>query len=71
MLFWATDKVLLGSMMGTVAVAIYNVGGTFNSMVTNLSSSISGVLVPRITTMVATGEDKENWTKLFIKIGSN
>ncbi len=69
MLFWATDKVLLGSMMGTVAVAIYNVGGTFNSMVTNLSSSISGVLVPRITTMVATGEDKENWTKLFIKIG--
>lgn len=69
MLFWATDKVLLGSMMGTVAVAIYNVGGTFNSMITNLSSSISGVLVPRVTTMVVTGEDKDNWTELFIKIG--
>lgn len=69
MLFWATDKVLLGSMMGTVAVAIYNVGGTFNSMMTNLSTSISGVLVPKITTMVVTNESKDDWTNLFIRIG--
>lgn len=69
MLFWATDKVLLGAMAGSVAVAIYNVGGTFNSMMTNLSTSISGVLVPKITTMVFTGDDKSKWTTLFIKIG--
>lgn len=69
MLFWATDKVLLGSMMGTVAVAIYNVGGTFNTMMTNLSTSISGVLVPKVTAMVVTGRSKDNWTELFIKIG--
>lgn len=69
MLFWATDKVLLGAMVGSVAVAIYNVGGTFNSMMSNLSTSISGVLVPKITTMVFTGNDKKEWTALFIKIG--
>lgn len=69
MLFWATDKVLLGAMVGSVAVAIYNVGGTFNSMMTNLSTSISGVLVPKITTMVFTGDDKQEWTDLFIRIG--
>lgn len=69
MLFWATDKVLLGSMVGTVAVAIYNVGGTFNSMMTNLSTSISGVLVPKVTAMVVTKNSKDNWTELFIRIG--
>ncbi len=69
MLFWATDKVLLGSMVGTVAVAIYNVGGTFNSMMTNLSTSISGVLVPKVTAMVVTGNSKDNWTELFIRVG--
>lgn len=69
MLFWATDKVLLGAMVSSAAVAIYNVGGTFNSMMTSLSTSISGVLVPKITKMVFTTESKSEWTDLFIRIG--
>ena len=28
MLYWATDKVLIGAVLGTVAVAVYNIGGT-------------------------------------------
>ena len=69
MLFWATDKVLLGAMVSSAAVAIYNVGGTFNSMMTSLSTSISGVLVPKITKMVFTSDNKNEWTELFIRIG--
>ena len=69
MLFWATDKVILGMLAGSVAVAVYNVGGTFNSMVMSLSSSVSGVLVPRITGMVASKTDRSQWSALFIKIG--
>lgn len=69
MLFWATDKVILGIYASTVVVAIYNVGVTFNSMVMTLSTSISGVLVPRITGMVVTNTDKSEWTNLFIKVG--
>lgn len=69
MLFWATDKVILGMLASSVAVAIYNVGGTFNNMVMSLSTSISGVLVPRITGMVATGDDRAKWSELFIRIG--
>ena len=26
MLYWATDKVLIGAVLGTVAVAVYNIG---------------------------------------------
>lgn len=69
MLFWATDKVILGMLASAVAVAIYNVGGTFNNIVMQLSTSISGVLVPRITGMVITNTPKEEWTNLFIRIG--
>jgi O-antigen/teichoic acid export membrane protein len=69
MLFWATDKIILGMLASSVAVAVYNVGGTFNTMVMSLSTSISGVLVPRITGMVTTDSNRENWTELFIKVG--
>ena len=69
MLFWSTDKVILGMLASTTAVAVYNVGGTFNSILMNLSSSISGVLVPRITGMVVTDTPKEEWSSLFIRIG--
>ena len=68
MLFWATDKVILGMIASTSAVAVYNVGATFNSIVTNPSTSISGVLVPRITGIVAT-HPREAWTDIFIKVG--
>lgn len=69
MLFWATDKVILGMLASTVAVAVYNVGGTFNNIVMQLSISISGVLVPRITGMVATNTPKTEWSDLFIRVG--
>lgn len=69
MLFWATDKVILGMLASSAAVAVYNVGGTFNNMVMNLSTSISGVMVPRITGMVATNTKKTEWSNLFIRIG--
>lgn len=68
MLFWATDKVILGMLASSAAVAIYNVGATFNTMITNLATSISGVLVPRITGMVSTSSRSE-WDALFVRIG--
>ena len=69
MLFWSTDKVILGMMASSTAVAVYNIGGTFNGMVTSLSSSISGVLTPRVTTMVAQDAKKGELTDLFIRVG--
>lgn len=69
MLYWSTDKVLIGSMIGTSAVAIYNVGGTFNNMIQQLSTGISSVLIPRITGMVFNECSNEELSDLFIKIG--
>lgn len=69
MLFWATDKVILGMLAGSVAVAIYNVGGTFNNIVMGVSQSISSVFTPRITGMVATNRDTTELSDLMIRIG--
>lgn len=69
MLFWSTDKVILGMAASSTAVAVYNIGGTFNGMVTSLSTSISGVLTPRITTMVVKDAKKEELTELFVRVG--
>lgn len=69
MMFWSTDKVILGMLASSTAVAIYNVGSTFNNMVMNLSTSISGVLAPRITGMVVKNASPSEWTKIFIKVG--
>ena len=69
MLFWSTDKIIIGAVIGTVAVAVYNVGATFNSIVTSLSTTVSSVLVPRVTNMVFSNSSKRNFTDFFIRIG--
>jgi len=69
MLFWATDKVILGMTVGTAAVSVYQIGSTFNHMVMQLSGSISGVLTPRITGMVVKHASGAELTELFIRVG--
>ena len=69
MLFWQTDKVILGMLVGSTAVGVYNLGGTFNSIVMNLSTSISGVLAPKITGMVVKESTNEELSELFIRVG--
>lgn len=69
MLYWSTDKVLIGAMLGSVAVAIYNVGGTFTSMLQNMSAAISNVFVPRVTTMVVKDTPIDEVSELLIRIG--
>lgn len=68
-LYWATDKLIIGWAVGAAAVTIYNVGASFNSYVTNLSTAISGVLMPRITSMVTRETPSEEFSDLFIKVG--
>lgn len=69
MLFWSTDKVILGMLTSSAVVAVYNVGGTFNNMVMQLSTSISGILIPRINGIVIEKNSENKLTELFIRVG--
>lgn len=69
MLYWATDKVLIGAMIGTVAVAIYNVGGTFQGIMQTLSSAISNVFTPEVNRNVVERRPIDTLSELLIRIG--
>lgn len=68
-LYWSTDKLIIGWAIGSVATAVYNIGASFNGYVTNLSTAISGLLVPRLTEMVVKNAPTERFTEIFIKVG--
>lgn len=68
-LYWSTDKLIIGWAIGTAATAVYSIGATFNTYVTSLSTAISGLLVPRLTEMAVKNAPKEEFTKIFIKVG--
>lgn len=65
----ATDKVIIGAYIGTVAVAIYNVGVVFQHIVQQISRSISSFMIPRVTTMVDSNARDDELTDFLIKIG--
>lgn len=69
LLFWSTDKVLIGSLLGSVQVAIYNVGNTFTTIFQNMSLVISNVFNPTANKLVFTKQPIEESTKLLIKVG--
>lgn len=69
MLFWATDKVIIGMLASTAVVAVYNIGSSFNTMMTNISTAFSGVLTPKVTVMVTKDAHHGQLTELFIRVG--
>ena len=66
---WNVDKVLLGRFRGTVAVAIYGVGGQLNTMYMQLSTTISNVFIPQVNRIVADNDDNVRLTELLTKVG--
>ena len=68
-LYWSTDKLIIGWAVGSAATAVYNIGATFNTYVTSLSSALSGLLVPRLTEMAVRNTPQEQFTEIFVKVG--
>lgn len=68
-IYWSTDQLILGAVSGTVSVAIYSVGSTFNNYYMSFSTAISGVFLPKVTKMVTNGVSDKELSDLFIKTG--
>lgn len=69
LLYWSTDKVLIGALIGSTAVAVYNIGATFNSMLQNLAAAISGVFGPRVNSYVFEKRPMSELSDLMIRVG--
>ncbi len=66
---WSVDQFVLGAVSGTIAVSIYSVASSLNSLFINLSTAVSGVLLPKMSKMVANKASNEEITSEFIKVG--
>ena len=58
-IYWSTGQFVLGSMVGTAAVAVFAVAIQLQSMYMQFSSAISSVFLPKVTGIVATSDDKK------------
>ncbi|MGY3780224.1 flippase [Streptococcus gallolyticus] len=66
---WSVDNFILGAVSGTVAVSIYSIAATLNQLFINLSTAISGVLLPKMSKMIANNVSSEQLTDEMIKVG--
>lgn len=69
LLYWATDKLIIGWAVGASAVTVYNIGANFNSYLTGLSTAISGILTPKISAIVTKNQSQKELSDLFIRVG--
>ena len=70
-LYNSTDTVMIGAIpaLGTVGVAIYNVGTTFSSLTTTLTIGVSSLMSPKTSKMVFGGATNNELTDLAIRVG--
>jgi len=68
-IYWGTGQFVLGIVSGTMQVAVYAVAMQFMMMYMNLSNAISGVMLPKVTMMVANKVSTRELTDLMIRIG--
>ncbi len=66
---YSVDKFILGSVCGTIAVSVYSAAASINDMFVNMSGAISGVLLPKVSKMIAKKATDEEITNEFIKVG--
>lgn len=70
---WATDKMVLGKICTSSAVAVYAIGSQINTYYLQFSAPISGVFVPQVNRIVMASDDDvkrdHDLTELFTKVG--
>lgn len=68
-IFWSVDKMLLGGMVGTIAVAIYGVAAQIQGMYQQLTSSVGSIFITRVNRLVAETNDDILISELFTRVG--
>lgn len=69
-IFWKTGQFVLGAVVGAGATAVYGVACQFiTSGYMQVASGVSGVFLPRLTSLAARSEDMSEINSIFIKVG--
>ena len=68
-IYWGTGQLILGVVSGTTLVAVYSIAMQLTTMYIMFSTTISGLLLPRISMMVANGASDGDLSQELVKIG--
>lgn len=68
-IFWSTGQFVLGMYVGATTVAIYAVAIQLKNIYLSFSTAISGVFLPKVTSMVSKNISNKEISDLFIKTG--
>lgn len=68
-IYWSTGQFILGMYCGTIEVAVFSVAITFMHLYMAMSTSLNSVLLPRITRLVTSNENRKEISDLFIRTG--
>lgn len=68
-IYWNTGQFVLGIYQGTIAVAVYSLAIQLHFMYSSFSTAISGLLLPKVTRVVVSGNNYTEISNFFIKVG--
>lgn len=68
-IYWSTGQFILGAVSGTVAVAVFSLAILLQQMYMSFSGAISGVLLPKITSIIALNKSYKEVSDIFIRTG--
>lgn len=68
-IYWSTGQFVLGMFKGAMVVVVYAIAIQLQGIYMSFSTAISGVFLPRITSMVTKGNDEKAISDIFIRIG--
>lgn len=67
-LYWQIDNTVLGILTSTAVVAVYGIGAQINNIVLNVTTSVTSVILPKVTKMVSADEGDDSVTRFMAKI---
>lgn len=67
--YWGSGQFILASLIGTSAVAIFALAIQLQQMYMSFSTAITGVFLPKVTTLVTIENSEKQISDLFIKTG--
>src|SRR5690606_31980349 len=68
-IYWRSDQVILGIILGTTSVAVFSIGSQIVTYYMTLSTSMSGVFLPNITKKVFSDGTNDELSDILIKVG--
>ena len=68
-IYWSSGQLVLGAFVGTAAVAVFAVGIQLEQMYMSFSTAISGLFLPKVTSMTTKAQSDKAISDLFIRTG--